>query len=127
MTTTYLRKFYNAILGKRSAKPDLPHRFDLVTANPAANGSRGGIFVDQLISPGQLGRIEVDRGSEGSIWALKTSNILRFHLSFQFQESGIPHTIQIDGFLLDIPPSTILDELWFLRSVDGSWKVESIP
>lgn len=123
MTTTYLRECYHQVLTKGSMTPELPSRFNIVVANPANQGSRGGIVVDQLVSPGQLGRLEVERSSETSTWGCKTSNILRFHLSTRYIEGMVPHTFHVDGCLLDVPPSSCLDELWFLRSAEGSWKV----
>lgn len=122
MTTTYLLKYYHEVLAKGSMKPDLPGRFTIVIANPANHGSRGGIIVDQLVSPGQLGRLEVERSSSLA-WSCKTSNILRFHFSTRCMEGVVPHTFHVDGCLLDVPPLSCLDELWFLRSAKGSWKV----
>ncbi len=126
MTTTCLRRFYSEVLANPSTKPELPYCFDIVTANPADLGSRGGILIDQLISPGQLGKIEVERSSERSTWTLKTSNIFRFQFSSQYSENTVPRKILIDGYLLNMPPSARLDKISFLRSDEGSWKVDNI-
>ncbi len=123
MTTTYLRKYYHEILTQGSIKPELPGRFNIVTANPANLGSRRGIIIDQLVTPGQLGRIEIEHCSKSSTWTCKTSNILRFHISTRYMEDIVPCTFHVDGCLLDVPLSNILTESWFLRSVEGSWKV----
>ena len=125
MTTRCLRKFYSEVLANGLATPELPYRFDIVTANPADLSSRGGILIDQLISPGQLGKIEVERSSERSTWTLRTSNIFRFHFSSHYSENTVPLKILIDGYFLDMPPSAMLDRSWFLRSDKGSWKVDN--
>ena len=124
MTTSSLQAFYHKVLAKASAKPELPHRFEIIVTNPASLGSRGGIVVDQLLCPGQLGRLEVGQNSQASSWDLKTSNILRFHFS---PPRLVPQSISVDRCLIDMPPSTNLDGLWILRSPEGSWTVENLP
>ena len=124
MTTTCLQTFYHEVLAKGSAKPELPNHFNVIVASPASLGSRGGIVLDQLICPGQLGKLEVERNSETSSWNIKTSNILRFHFSLP---RLVPHCISVDGSQVDIPPSTSLDGLWVLRSEEGSWTVGDLP
>ena len=123
MTTAYLHGYYEEVLAQDSTSPELPHYFEVVTANPADLGSRGGFIIDQLVTPGQLGRIEVKRSLVPSTLTLKTSNILRFHFSIRYLEGSKPRSIQVDGSTLEIPSSQFLDEVSFMRSSEGSWKV----
>ena len=127
MTTTCLRKYYDEILVRSSTYPELPHKFDMNTSNPASVGSRGGIFIDQLVTPGQLGRMEVQRSSEMSTWSLKTSNILRFHFSSRHLKGKELDSIVVDGSLLRMPTSPCPNDFWFLRSDEGSWEVRHDP
>ena len=124
MTTRPLREFYEYHLDRRRASPELPIQFSIMVANPGDMGSRGGIVVDQLISPERYGKIHVTRFPSSSIWVLKTSNILRFHLSrlhpvdirLRFDDSP-------DLFLMD---RTQQDENCFRRLTNGSWQVGSM-
>lgn len=121
MTTMPLREFYEHWLDRKQAALELPMRFTIVVANPGDMGSRAGIVVDQLVSPGQFGRIHVERFPLSTSWVLRTSNILRFHF------------IRHCGFRLRIdntPEFEVCEqkrEDWgdFTRLKNGSWQVGS--
>lgn len=58
--------------------------FTLTVINPSGTGSKGGITVEELLTPYHLGRITVrvereDHGNETTLY-LKTSNIRRFKI-----------------------------------------------
>lgn len=126
MTTLSLTEFYMKVLGKNEVDPELPRRFTMVVANPGDMGSRGGIIVDQLESPDQLGRIAVERYSTSTTWKLTTSNIHRWHFSSQGHSSSRPQLINIDTFTVALPPhSDTSTEFWLVKLGDGSWMVRS--
>lgn len=84
MTTEPLRDFYrthipNGIAVTRSLK-----RFTIVVGTPGDMGSKGGITVTQLETPGRYGRMEVSidpRDEETCIYTIQTKNILSFSVS----------------------------------------------
>lgn len=130
MTTASLREFYDQILSRQTT-PSLPQAFTMTVANPASMTSRGGIVVDQLISPNQLGRIQIERDDAVSRWTLKTSNILRFHFKPLSLNSLLPHLAIVDGCSVRLPPSSKLEDRnskledqWLVRSVEGAWEVK---
>lgn len=123
MTTTPLCKFYDQILSPENTAPSLPQVFTILVANPASMTSRGGIVVDQLITPNQLGRIQIERDQVVSAWTLKTSNILRFHFKPQNLNSMLPHLAIVDGYPIRPLPNPKLEDKWFVRSVDGAWQL----
>lgn len=123
MTTTSLREFYDQILSRENTTQSLPQAFTIVVANPASMDSRGGITVDQLISPNQLGRIQIERDDAVSTWTLKTSNIMRFHFKAQSLDSTLLHLVIVDGFSIRLLPNSKLENEWLVRSVDGTWQV----
>ncbi len=124
MTTSPLRDFYEYYLDGEQSLPELPMQFSIVIANPGDMGSRGGIVVDQLMSPDQYGRIHVERTPSSTIWILKTSNVLCFHLSHLLQRGGI--SLQVDDspelFLFNKDQG---DGGGLRRLRDGSWQVSS--
>lgn len=126
MTTSLLREFYVQVLGKNEIGPERPPRFSMVVANPGDMGSRGGIIVDQLESPDQLGRIAVERCTISSTWKVTASNIHRWHFSSQDHGVGRPQSINIDRCTVALPSDNHRSrEFWLVRSADGSWMVRS--
>lgn len=122
MTTIPLLEFYD-ILGREADWAKLPQKFTIIIANPADMGARGGLLVDQLLSPDQLGRIEVERCPTSAIWVLRTSNILRFHFIATKHRDILPHKLVIDQRSLELPPGKEKLACWLLRSKQGSWHV----
>ena len=124
MTSEPLRTFYHDIAGTNKLKPELPEAFTIIVPNSGNMGSRGGIVVDQLISPDQLGRIDVVRNHRFSKWILLTSNIHRFHFSSTHGDWQLPNIVDVDNITFDNPSSVAeLDGHWYVRSPNGSWKV----
>ena len=124
MTTEPLRQFYESIRGG-SQRPDLPNSFTLVLPSSGNMRSRGGICVDQLISPDQLGKASVVR--DNAIWTLKTSNIRRIHFDFSKQHESKPDALAIDGFSFATSLCTTeADTCWFIRSDNGAWAVSHL-
>ncbi|MCJ1477293.1 hypothetical protein MMC13_005964 [Lambiella insularis] len=121
MTTEPMRAFYENISSVEAVKPMLPQRFSFVVPNSGDMGARGGIVVDQLENPDQLGRIAVVRSQKTSKWALTTSNIHRFHFSRPGGGVQLPQTIEIDRCLLS--EMTAAGTQSFVRSSDNIWLV----
>ena len=123
MTTAPLLEFYD-ILGREADGPRLPQEFTIVVANPADMGARGGLIVDQLISPDQLGTINVERHPTSKSWVLITSNILRFHF-IPNQSSDIqPNKLTVDHCPLELPSGKF--DWWLVRSGQGLWHVRKL-
>ncbi len=126
MTTSTLSRFYEQTLSKEQTKPSLPLNFSIIVSNPASMGSRGGIIFDQLMSPNQLGRMLILRDRQAISWTLKTSNILRFHISTRDFKGSLPQEVNIDGYPIHLLSNSPGAEQSFLRSTDGSWQVRRV-
>ncbi len=118
MTTEPLRAFYEDHL--RSTKPTskVPTNFSVVVANPADTGPKFGLQVDQLLLPGQLGRVDVSLANESMY--VKTSNVRRIKLSKPSYRSGIFLVVDRQA----IQPSETMSAIpiRLLRDSSGSWK-----
>ena len=126
MTTSPLRDFYNRVLNDTTVTPGVPKCFSMVVRNPGDMGSKFGLVVDQLISPDQAGKIEVEREDSKSTWTIKTSNILRLHFA-KGSDSLHPHHLKIDKCTLRISNTVPRDRCQsFIRCENGSWEVRSI-
>lgn len=126
MTTQPLREFYQNILSRGSDLPQLPRSFTIVIANPADMGSRGGLIVDQLCDPDQLGKIEVATSSATDAWVLTTSNILRFHFSTTCSSKLAAQEIVIDKAPIRLPPGHENRMYWFVHAEGDSWHVSGV-
>ena len=126
MTSQPLREFYQNILGGGSDIPQLPRNFTLVIANPADMGPRGGLIVDQLCDPDQLGKIEVAISSTTNAWVLTTSNILRFHISTKCSSKLAARDLVIDRTSIRLPLGHEKRMYWLVRSKGGSWHVSGV-
>ena len=125
MTTAPLLEFYD-IIGREADGPRLPQAFTIVIANPADMGARGGLIVDQLINPDQLGTINVERHPTSKSWVLRTSNILRFHF-IPTQNSDIePHKLMVDQCPLELPTGRERSDWWLVRFEQGLWHVRKL-
>lgn len=122
MTTVPLLRFYD-ILGREADWAKLPQDFTIMIANPADMGARGGLLVDQLSSPDQLGRIEVKRCPLSAAWVLRTSNVLRFHFTATQKSDILPHKLVIDQSSLELPLGEKKFACWLVRSEQGFWHV----
>ena len=122
MTTAPLLAFYD-ILGREADWAKLPQKFVMVIANPVDMGARGGLLVDQLMSPDQLGKIEVERVPTSMTWVLRTFNVLRFHFIATNKSDLAPHKLVIDQNSLELPPGEERFDCWLVRSSEGPWHV----
>ena len=121
MAAPALRAFYKNISSRSTVKETLPKDFSIVIPCTGIMGSRGGIFVEQLYSPDQQGRINVHRDKSG-LWELQTSNIRRLRLDLLEMTSLCATRLSVDGW------ECYLDESanglrWLLKSLSGSWTV----
>ena len=127
MTSEPLQEFYENVLEKKSVKAHLPLDFEFIVTSSGDLGSKGGIRVDQLISPDRLGHIKVSRHEDGSTWALTTSNILRFHFSTLESAHVWPTRIVIDSQSpLLVTNRNEQRSQYFLRGANNSWAVRMI-
>ena len=126
MSTLPLRNFYNKLLECKHDKPKLSRSFSVVAANPASMTTRGGISIDQLISPNQPGKLRIEQTTAGILWTLTSSNILRFHFSTQNTDEVSPSVWLVDGCRVNIPENSKDAKQWLLRSIDGSWHVSML-
>jgi hypothetical protein len=124
MSTPRLKEFYEQYLNSTSNITPLPLHFLIRVSGSGAMGSRGGIEIDQVLSPDQHGQIEVFRDDANALWYLKTSNIQRFHICIANVRVSAPRGLIIDGephtHRLDNDPGA--DWLWFFKSRD-KWEV----
>ena len=121
MTTSQLLDFYGSILDD-IGDPAMPAlNFQMIVADPAGMGPRGGIIVDQKRAPGQLGKLRF-RQINNKVWNIETSNISRFHFA-ELRSKTPPDSLRIDGNTMNITLDAQLTGMIFSRSLDGSWKV----
>ncbi len=126
MTTDPLLEFYDLLLDREENWARLPLEFTIIIVNPAEMIARGGLLVDQLISPDQLGRIEVARCLKSATWVLRTSNILRLHLITTEKSDTLPHKLVVDQSSLELPPGKERFACWLVRSERGFWHVRDV-
>lgn len=132
MTTSPLRAFYDRCLAGEARKPGLPRKFQITVANPCDMGSRGGIQVDQLLTPDQLARIDVTWEAASSSLYLETSNVRRFHFlaDCHFVKKGF--RLVVDGQNTRDSQQTNSNRnmnshvTWLYSEEDGSWEVSSV-
>ncbi|KAL8696945.1 MAG: hypothetical protein Q9224_002538 [Gallowayella concinna] len=124
MTTQNLLGFYDKILANQSTAKPLPRSFSIVTANPGTMGSKGGIIVDQLTSPGLFGKIKASYDEDARIWRLLTSNIHRLHFSTSAPHELSRSELMIDGNRLKILPDIPLSGQWLVSCSDEWLKTQ---
>lgn len=120
MTTIPLRNFYYDVLGGKTKWPAIPLNFSIIVANPADMGPRAGLIVDQLVTPDQLGKIDVKRSLSLDRWTLRTSNIHRFHF---VPSANPPSEVEIDEDCLKLPAAEMMADTWLARSGNDHWQV----
>ena len=124
MTTEPLKEFYRTLLDSGGLQPETPRSFSIVVPNAGIAGSRGGISVDQLVSPDQLGRIDVQRGEGQKPWMIKTSNIRRFQLESLTCLDELPHGFEIDGHDIVLSQRELCaGRLYFGNGLNEAWLV----
>ena len=128
MTSDSLQDFYDDVLRRKASTAILPDIFDFVVPNSGDLGSKGGIHVDQLISPGRLGYIKVSRIEGDSKWELTTSNIHLFHFSSLESKQNWPKYVTIDSQVpISVKARTEQESQYFVRSENGEWMVRIGP
>ena len=123
MTTNTLLGFYAKVLGDGPAAASPPSSFEIVIANPGTMGSKGGIIVDQLISPGRNGRIRAGYDVKQNSWHLRTYNISRLHFSAAAARDWTKSELLVDGKELRLLQNIPLSGQWLFRRPNGSWEV----
>ena len=126
METQPLRNFYRNISRHNDTQKMFPKSFSIVI--PASGfmlGTRGGILVDQLVSPDIQGRIQVQRQDDDKVWVLRTLNIQRFHFSRNDFKDPLPASILIDGNTFDVHMPNSETIMWYYRPENRAWKVRS--
>ena len=125
MTTPALRKFYHHALAVSTDKSQSCHDFTLVVANPGTMGPKCGLAVDQLESPDQYGRIDVE--THNTVWSIETSNIHRFHMTPIACWGRDSLIVLVDGGRAQFQINCkYISGLMFFRSTDGLWMVRSL-
>ncbi|KAL3459874.1 hypothetical protein BJX64DRAFT_198817 [Aspergillus heterothallicus] len=120
MTTGPLLQFYKDVLkGKRAT---VPTTYTITVPSSGDMASKGGIYVDQLLSPDLVGRVQVKTDVNRGVWYLKTHNIHRFHLTDRVCEAGVSILLIIDDpgaqFRVNLRQC---DSTWYSRHTDGKW------
>jgi predicted esterase len=94
-TTEPLRDFYQKHLAEFDETGDAwaLREFSIVTANPGDTGSKQGVKILQLTTPGQLGRIDILFNPSTLECVLRTFNIKQFDLPWYFENCD---TLSID-------------------------------
>lgn len=123
MTTQSLLDFYDRILEDEATERSMPSSFDFVVVNPATTGSKRGVVVDQLVSPGSLGRVRAKYEAVANNWRLQTSNVQRLHFTTDATDDWSSSEITIDGSRIQMLEHVPISRQWIVRSKDGSWKV----
>lgn len=83
MTTPHLAEFFQAQLNaseKKTGGSSKFSNFTIVSANPGDTGSKNGVKILGLITPGQLGRVDFTLQSQGTTCSLFTSNVRSLQL-----------------------------------------------
>ena len=125
MTSEHLKAFYQSCLDGGANLPALPRSFRLTVANSAGMGSRGGLSVDQLEAPDQLGFIDATLIESGKLLRLQTSNIRRFHFSDKSSLLTNISKIWVDNQEFDVKDlrAHSIDLLWLINDAQH-WKVD---
>ncbi|KAK7533624.1 hypothetical protein IWX49DRAFT_94107 [Phyllosticta citricarpa] len=124
MTTPSLSELYRKFVPNGNASSLSLKSFSIVVANPGDMGSKGGIKVTQLITPGQYARMDVTLdplNEETCLYQIKTSNVLSFRITPQ---SCTDAHVAIDRSTVATSIKRSHGESEFRKS-DGFWKQTS--
>lgn len=124
MTTEPLLEFYDKVLAGKASRLQALDSFEIVTADPGDSGARYGIKIDQLIAPGQLGRIKLRQKLSDNVLLFSTSNIHRFQTVQQESFGQIPDKVMVDDQCFDLSSKAESRGGLVFRLQDGSWKVK---
>lgn len=99
--------------------------------NPSGSGSKGGITIEQLLTPYHLGRIDVrieKVGKRHSTLYLSTTNVKRFRLADQVVKKTERITIYVDDMLvIGEGFGTSSEDIVLLRKEANDWQVLQFP
>lgn len=121
-TMDHLKEFYQNHLQQANSTGEQSglylDDFSLVVANPGDMGSKQGLEVRQLVTPGQIGRINVVFDPLTSACMLRTSNIRSFSLPAYFRECSL---IMMDNQSLALPMLEQNQSHWLLTRSNRTW------
>ncbi|KAI9831208.1 MAG: hypothetical protein M1819_005136 [Sarea resinae] len=124
MTTKPLTRFYEYFIERGNDVLTRQDRFSITIPPSGELGPRYGLLVDQLGSPDQYGKAEVEIDHKKSSWAIKTSNIHRFHFTNSSHNVEFPATVVLDGHAITLEYlSCAGEDQWFIRTVASLWEV----
>lgn len=126
MTTAPLRQFYEQHLDTRHADntsitSDL-QSFRLVTGNPGDTGSKHGLQIVELVTPGWLGSIDVVYDSTSSKCSLRLTNVRTLLLPRTFSDCKI---LTLNGQDISLVPTSERNSPWTLTHDSGTWHIEA--
>ncbi|KAM3422787.1 hypothetical protein BST61_g269 [Cercospora zeina] len=122
-TTDPLRAFYQEQLESYRSKParDELRNFTLTVASLADTGSKFGVKVLQLTTPGQLGHVEMLYDAQKGGCALRTTNIRTLQIPPYFSNCSV---VIIDSQRLALPMLGN-DTNWTVLRHNGEWRTEN--
>jgi predicted esterase len=116
-TTPHLYDFYERHLNQSpSMKPLL--NFTVVSANPADTGPKNGLEILLLMTPGQLGSVQVMLAGHRSSCALHTNNVRQLRIPASTSHCD---TLSIDSTTME--PVNGSESIVVKRHADGRWAV----
>lgn len=122
MTTPPLSRFFETILSRESrldANLTIGN-FTVVTANPRDTGSKNGVKITGLATPGRLGRVEVRFEEEDSTCNLVTSNVREVQLPARYRQLN---SITIDDEVIRLRSPHGSSDITVRRDVHEGWKL----
>ena len=126
MSTPALIEFYRNISAQDARRPRLPTMFSLVVpCTGIMEHSRGGLFVEQLASPDNRGRVDVVRRVDSGHWQITTSNVRRIRLSVDSLRGFGAIMLLIDGTKFDLGGLQQADVHWIERQRGQWWSVST--
>ncbi|KAF2216283.1 hypothetical protein CERZMDRAFT_33609 [Cercospora zeae-maydis SCOH1-5] len=121
-TTDPLRAFYQEQLEsyKSQSTRDGLRNFTLSVASPADTGSKFGVKVLQLTTPGQVGHVDMLYDANGRVCALRTSNIRMLQIPSYFSNCS---AVTVDSQRVTLPLLGS-DSSWTMLRHKGEWRTE---
>lgn len=128
MTTQPLVEFYEANLRRHDSTTQAPEHFTFVVPNSHDLGSRYGIFIDQLVSPDRLGRVEVtiEQTEDLTTWQIQSWNIHRMHISRPPRVMNNPDQVIFDSMALPFDLNGKNAPNNFVKLESGLWSREIV-
>ncbi|KAJ9622279.1 hypothetical protein H2203_006497 [Taxawa tesnikishii (nom. ined.)] len=122
LTTAPLKGFYHEHLNHKSRMKKTSESFCLVVANPADTGSKNGFRILQLVTPGQLGKLNVGVDETHAL-RVTASNVLCFELrGYRLRQAS---NVEVDGQRVELPFVDGLRQIELCRGpISRSWQVK---